>query len=44
LQENCITCHQNMVGLIAAHDTGVGAETLYCPRCHADVGHGPTGN
>jgi cytochrome c nitrite reductase small subunit len=44
LQENCIACHENLVDQIAGHDTGAGTETLYCPRCHSDVGHGPTGN
>jgi cytochrome c nitrite reductase small subunit len=39
LQENCLRCHEPLVGeLVAAH--GDSNEELRCVRCHATVGHG----
>jgi cytochrome c nitrite reductase small subunit len=39
LQANCIRCHQEVVGQIAAHpaaDSGIS-----CVHCHRQAGHGP---
>jgi cytochrome c nitrite reductase small subunit len=40
LQENCVGCHAELVGLIATHP-GNDHQMLDCAKCHADVGHGP---
>ena len=40
LQQNCLTCHGDLV-----HDIAHGPapdEATRCVRCHASVGHGPT--
>lgn len=40
LQNNCLSCHSNMVHeLVAGATTDKNAVT--CVHCHADVGHGP---
>ena len=39
LQENCLRCHESLVGdLVVAH--GNSNDELRCVRCHATVGHG----
>lgn len=43
LQESCISCHADLVGQIAYHP-GNDGQQLDCVRCHAGVGHGPTGD
>ncbi len=40
LNSNCIYCHGDYVREITAHRV-TEDEELYCPRCHASVGHGP---
>jgi cytochrome c nitrite reductase small subunit len=40
LQENCITCHRELVGDIFHHGS-FADESNSCSRCHASVGHGP---
>lgn len=39
VQNNCVRCHQGMVGQISAH-MGEG-EKINCVHCHAGIGHGP---
>lgn len=36
VQNSCINCHQDMVGLMGA---GTNGENADCLQCHADVGH-----
>jgi cytochrome c nitrite reductase small subunit len=42
LQDNCIRCHGEMVGPIAAVHVGTqhDAQANSCVQCHSDVGHG----
>ena len=41
LQDNCMSCHQDMVhGMVAGATTDVDA--VNCVHCHLSVGHGPT--
>ena len=41
LQENCMSCHQDMVhGMVAGATTDTDA--VNCVHCHLSVGHGPT--
>lgn len=40
LQENCLSCHQDIVQEIVRHGSA-GDESNNCVRCHASVGHGP---
>jgi cytochrome c nitrite reductase small subunit len=41
LQENCMSCHQDMVhGMVAGATTD--ADAVNCVHCHLSVGHGPT--
>ncbi len=39
LQENCITCHNNMVANLM-HGSVSGADANNCVHCHRGVGHG----
>ena len=39
LHDNCLRCHQDLVGGIVAPDPH-GAASLDCVRCHSAVGHG----
>ena len=41
LNQNCRRCHGEFVAGILAHQENK-ADELYCVRCHADVGHGPS--
>ncbi|MBE7556938.1 MAG: cytochrome c nitrite reductase small subunit [Anaerolineales bacterium] len=41
LQENCVSCHEDLVSQIATH-SGNDEQMLDCVHCHASVGHGPT--
>lgn len=43
LEESCIRCHTDLVGQIAYHPSN-DQQPLDCVRCHAGVGHGPTGD
>jgi len=40
LQENCVSCHRQIVSEIATHP-GNDEQMLDCAHCHAGVGHGP---
>lgn len=40
LQENCVTCHQQIVDGINTHP-GNPQKMLDCLHCHREVGHGP---
>jgi cytochrome c nitrite reductase small subunit len=40
LQENCIHCHQGLVGELVHHGS-FADDSNSCVRCHAAVGHGP---
>lgn len=39
LNQNCVSCHCEVVSEIVAHDRD--ADELNCVRCHDRVGHGP---
>ncbi|MCX6634182.1 MAG: cytochrome c nitrite reductase small subunit [Acidobacteria bacterium] len=41
LQENCLRCHQEMVGEIGSLSAHANIGETYCIRCHAGAGHGP---
>jgi len=41
LQENCMTCHEDLVHELLVGVNGP-AEEVRCVHCHADVGHGET--
>jgi cytochrome c nitrite reductase small subunit len=41
LQNNCVHCHETLVGDILGHGEAADAESVGCVRCHASVGHGP---
>ena len=41
LQDNCIKCHEGLVGDLVAHGS-FADESNSCVRCHASVGHGAT--
>ncbi|MCG3209123.1 MAG: Cytochrome c-type protein NrfH [Anaerolineae bacterium] len=43
LENNCVGCHAKLVNDIAFHPSN-DQQQLDCTKCHADVGHGPTGN
>jgi cytochrome c nitrite reductase small subunit len=40
LQENCMSCHGELVGDLHAHGAFEDGSN-HCVRCHASVGHGP---
>ncbi|MCC6678790.1 MAG: cytochrome c nitrite reductase small subunit [Phycisphaerales bacterium] len=40
VENNCVRCHEGVVGDIVGHAATVG-ETVSCVKCHASVGHGP---
>jgi cytochrome c nitrite reductase small subunit len=40
LQNNCMSCHQDMVHNLVAGST-TDQDAVSCVHCHADVGHGP---
>ena len=40
LQDNCLGCHQELVGDIVLHG-GFADGSNHCVRCHVAVGHGP---
>lgn len=42
LQENCLSCHQQMVHELAPGATKL-LDEVNCIHCHASVGHGPPG-
>lgn len=39
LQENCVRCHEALVGDLVGH--GGAKDGLNCVKCHSQVGHGP---
>lgn len=41
LQQNCISCHQELVGDLVNHGA-FDDESNQCVRCHRSVGHGAT--
>jgi cytochrome c nitrite reductase small subunit len=41
LNANCLRCHRDFVREITANRV-MREEKLYCVRCHANVGHGPS--
>jgi cytochrome c nitrite reductase small subunit len=41
LQDNCLTCHQDMVHALVAGAT-TDKDAVNCVHCHISVGHGPT--
>ena len=41
LNANCLYCHKDFTREITAHRV-LKDEELYCVRCHAGIGHGPT--
>jgi cytochrome c nitrite reductase small subunit len=41
LEENCLRCHQDLVGDIRAAAGHGGEAEMRCVHCHAGVGHGP---